>query len=111
MSHHQGKNSRGSACNSASEHTYTLGTTGTTWDGPLIDVEFGVWWHLYDVIPQRQKEAVCFTGKLECFIACRKVISDLKRPGLTVGRARKTHLGNMSCGQGIKKKKQGNAHM
>ena len=40
----------------------TLGTTGTTWDGPLIDVEFGVWWHLYDVIPQRQKRD-CFTGK------------------------------------------------
>ena len=42
-----------------------------------------------------KKETVLLESP-ECSIACRKVISDLKRPGLAVGRARKTHLGKIS---------------
>ena len=61
----------------------------------MIAVEFGFWWPLYGVIPQRQKRG-CFTGKTRCVAACRKVISDLKRPSLAVIRVWKTHLGNMS---------------
>ena len=42
-----------------------------------------------------KKETVLLESP-ECSIACRKVISDLKWPGLAVCRARKTHLGKIS---------------
>ena len=42
-----------------------------------------------------KKETVLLESP-ECSIACRKVMSDLKRPSLAVGRARKTHLGKIS---------------
>ena len=42
-----------------------------------------------------KKETVLLESP-ECSIACRKVISDLKRPGLAVGRVRKNHLGKIS---------------
>ena len=42
------------------------------------------------------KKRDCYWKIQECSIACRKVISDLKRPALAVGCARKTHLGKIS---------------
>ena len=42
-----------------------------------------------------KKETVLLESP-ECSIACRKVISDLKWPGLAVCRARKTHVGKIS---------------
>ena len=41
-----------------------------------------------------KKETVLLESP-ECSIACRKVISDLKRPRLAVSRVWKTHRGNM----------------
>ena len=42
------------------------------------------------------KKETVLPGKPGVLQACRKVISDLKRPSLAVIRVWKTHLGNMS---------------